>query len=213
MGKKEYIRMKLNHNWRIFNGSSFEPVFSEKYFKIGSIFKKDKKMFFLSDHGLEPVPKYTANRKMLLFMLENTSAQIRINKLSKRKVQVYIKLNNNNIIETTVRYGDPFLTNIRKNNYKAKDRIEEKSLSLLDEIIKKEPRISRSGNSLIVRSINRRNYRVSITTAGVSTSTGSGICVVVPYNRSHNLNNIDLALAKALVIAYKPGGIYTLNNR
>ncbi|MHA1271094.1 MAG: hypothetical protein ACTSPY_14975 [Candidatus Helarchaeota archaeon] len=215
MNKKEFIKLKLNNSWSYFNGIKFESVFDRKYFKLGSIFKKENKFFCLTHQGLELLSKHKANKKIIKFLTENTTIKIDVIPVSKKKVKIQIKLLDKMPIEIILNKSDPFINQIDNNtnntidNNKLKNEIHDKSQLLLKNIIKINPRITRKGNHLIVRSVDKRIYSIDITTSSVYFNNNQ-ICIIIPYPYNKFLNTIDLVISKALILAYRPQEIYRI---
>jgi hypothetical protein len=210
---EEKIKLELNNNWEFFTGTNFQRIYDQKYFEMGNILRKNgKKYFELNSGGLTPLLKYNAYRKMILYVLKNSCVQIRRDNLSKRKTLIWLELGYKNEIELVVRKSDPILKEINNNNSKTKQKIHEKSMELLLNLVKRDRRISfKDSNTLEILSRNGKKYLLNLDSGSVKSSTGRSSCVQIsPWGIRRQLDSADIAITKALMIAHSPESIYTL---
>jgi hypothetical protein len=97
-----------------------------------------------------------------------------------------------------------------RKSFISKERSYKRSLLFLREIVQKDQHITRSGNQIIIESINRKRYYISINTGKVYSSKNRFCCVEVSWNGQRALNKIDIIIAKSLTIAYAPQKISTI---
>ena len=213
MINKEIFKLKLNNKWSLFNGSEFVNIDDNEFFKLGDVLRKNSNYFYISPNGLDLIPKNIAYKKMILYAVRNLISQPRIDSISKRKCIIYIQSSNREEIAFVVRKGDPFLKLLRSNRTKIESKMDNKSMVLLDTLVKMDNRLNFISNGYLeVNSINKRKYKIKIDSGQVYMTNDTPLCVEIPYNcgRNTSFGIIDIVIAKALVICYKPKLIYTL---
>ena len=96
-----------------------------------------------------------------------------------------------------------FFTVRRISNYSNsyKPEANERAKAILKKIVKNDGRLSIFKDTLVIRSINKKVYTISLKNGEVSSNDKDSICVQLSYTQ---LPLSDEILAKALTIAYQP---------
>jgi hypothetical protein len=193
------IQLDLGNGWYYFDAQRLRAVRERQTFSNGDLLYSGNAFYELRKRVLRP---------------------IRRNKAAKL---VYRKTRNPRIAGIVRRSRDPVTALAR--DYKkvlSKRRVgrlearkvckltpQERAQAFFAHVVEAYGRLWVEGEKLVVRSRNRRTYRISLDSGQVSDTSGAHVCVII--RSRERLPQIDIILAKALTIAYTPQLIYTLD--
>ena len=220
MKKMKRIHLKLGKEWYYFDPYSqrFRQIGNRRTFKAGELLYRDSEFYLVVPRKKLKAISWNYAGKKIYELVNGTSDRHNFN-ISSKKILFAFQISDEEEVQTcikrdTVPYASGTYPELDGDLPLAPSPpvpstdTEKRAKTLLHTIVNSSPRLQIRNNSLYIRSINHKVYRISLASGSVHDIKNNFICVYI-YN-CKDLPLYDIIIAKALAIAYSPNRICTL---